>query len=280
MFLNPDGLSQAEYPPAIQDSSFTIHDTDFQHHFAQSHEAHDSHCLRLRLLSLASSPFTCDYIYLGTYQSTTESTAYLSTWPGNPQIMANARHPLQRLASPSPSFSALVHLLGIISFSLSFRWLFMYPNPEADKYGGSFQFLTIIGLALALTSMVLGLLADLTSSRTLFHAKNIVSVCSTPLEVLVSILYWGISLIDKRLLFPEELQLPFLPDFGFHAMPAIMLTLDLLLFSPPWAIKFPGAIGLSTALAFAYWAWIEYCFSYNQTYVRLLPKEPVVALGM
>lgn len=113
--------------------------------------------------------------------------------------------------------------------------------------------------------MALGFLADLTLSQTLFNAKNIISVCSTPLEVLISILYWGISIIDKRLLFPEELQLPFLPDFGFHAMPAIMLTLDLLLFSPPWTIKFQGAVALSTVLAFAYWGWIEYCFSYNQT---------------
>lgn len=127
-----------------------------------------------------------------------------------------------------------------------------------------FQFLTIIGLALALTSMVLGLLADVTHSRTLFKAKNVISVCSTPLEVLISVLYWGISLIDKRLLFPEELALPFLPDFGFHAMPALMLTLDLLFLSPPWTIQFQGAVMLSTVLAFGYWAWIEYCFSFNQ----------------
>lgn len=48
-------------------------------------------------------------------------------------------------------------------------------------------------------------------------------------------------------------------------MPAIMLTLDLLLFSPPWTIKLQGATMLSTALAFGYWAWIEYCFSVNQS---------------
>lgn len=179
--------------------------------------------------------------------------------------MADTKHPLQKLASPSRSLSALVHLIGIASFSASFRWLQIYPNPEDKKFGGSFQFLTIIGLALALTSMVLGFLADLTSSRTLFKAKNIVSVCSTPLEVLITILYWGLCAIDKNLVFPEELQLPFLPDFGFHAMPAIMLALDLLLFSPPWTIKFQGAVALSTFLAFGYWAWIEYCFSHNQT---------------
>lgn len=179
--------------------------------------------------------------------------------------MANTRHPLQRLASPSRSLSALVHLLGVVSFGASFKWLFAFPTPEAEQFGGSFQFLTIIGLALACASMFLGFLADLTLNRALFNAKNIISVCSTPLEVLISILYWSISLIDKRLLFPEEVQLPFLPDFGFHAMPAIMLTLDLLLFSPPWTIKFQGAVALSTVLAFAYWAWIEYCFSYNHT---------------
>lgn len=115
--------------------------------------------------------------------------------------------------------------------------------------------------------MIFGFLADLTLNKTLFHAKNIVSVCSTPLEVLISILYWGISLIDKSLLFPEELQLPLIPDIGFHAMPAVMLALDLLLFSPPWTIKFQGAVMLSTVIAFAYWAWIEYCFSYNQSSV-------------
>lgn len=138
--------------------------------------------------------------------------------------MARTIHPLQRLASPSRSISAVIHLLGIASFSASFRWLFLYPSPENEKFGGVFQFLTIIGLALALTSMVLGLFADVTLSSTLFNAKNVISVGSTPLEVLVSILYWGITLIDKRLLVPEEYQLPFWPDFGFHASKPLLET--------------------------------------------------------
>jgi len=49
-------------------------------------------------------------------------------------------------------------------------------------------------------------------------------VCSAPLEVLVSILYWGITLIDKRLLVPEEYQLPLWPDFGFHASKLLLKT--------------------------------------------------------
>lgn len=175
-----------------------------------------------------------------------------------------ARHSLQRLASPSRTASAVIHLLGIASFSASFRYLSVFPNPQSEQFGGSFQFLTIIGLALACASMVFGFLADITLNQTFFDIKNVISVCSAPLEVLISTLYWGISLIDKALLFPPELQLPPLPDIGFHLMPAVMLTIDLLLFSPPWTIKAYGAMGISTAIAFLYWGWVEYCFSRNQ----------------
>jgi len=52
-------------------------------------------------------------------------------------------------------------------------------------------------------------------------------------------------------------------DSGFHGMPAIMFVLDLILLSPPWTIKAFGAMSISTVIAFAYWFWIEYCFSVN-----------------
>lgn len=126
------------------------------------------------------------------------------------------------------------------------------------------QFLTIIGLSLALLSMIFGLLADITLEGVFFDVKNIISLCSTPLEVLISILYWGISAIDKSLIFPPELQLPLLPDVGFHLLPAVFLMADLLLFSPPWTVKALGAAAISTFVAFLYWGWVEYCFSYNQ----------------
>lgn len=40
-----------------------------------------------------------------------------------------------------------------------------------------------------------GLLADLTMSRRLFLVKNALSVCGTPLEVLISLLYWGLRAV-------------------------------------------------------------------------------------
>lgn len=173
------------------------------------------------------------------------------------------RHPLQRLASPSRTASAAIHLIGILSFSASFRYLTLYPTPLSEAYGGQFQFLTILGLAASLLTFSIGLLPYLTLSPQLYRIKNTLSACSAPLEVLVSILYWGLCAIDRNLVVPPDVALPFLPDFGFHAMPAIMLTVDLLLLSPPWTIKAYPAMALSLALAFLYWGWVEWCFSHN-----------------
>ncbi|KAL1880518.1 hypothetical protein VTK73DRAFT_5718 [Phialemonium thermophilum] len=177
-----------------------------------------------------------------------------------------AKHPLQRLASPSRSISAVVHLVGLTSFAASFLYLVSYPTPLSEAFGGQFQFLTTIGLFLAMVTFAVGLLADITLSPGMFAAKNSLSVCSAPLEILVSILYWSICLIDKGLVVPSEFALPFLPDFGMHAMPAIMLAVDLILFSPPWAVKSYNALVLSMTLAVLYWIWIEFCFSKNGWY--------------
>lgn len=123
-----------------------------------------------------------------------------------------ARHPLQRLSSPSRSLSAAAHLLGLLSFSASFAYLEQFPTPLYHGFGGNYQFLTIIGLAMATATFAVGLLADLTLSRRLFELKNILSVCSAPLEVLISVLYWGLCAIDPSLVVPPELALPLLPD--------------------------------------------------------------------
>lgn len=153
--------------------------------------------------------------------------------------------------------------MGVLSFSASFGYLTVNPGPMPDSYGGQFKFLTIIGLGTSLLTFSTGLLADLTGSARLFAIKNRLSVGTAPLEVLVSILYWGITAVDKTLVMPPDVALPFLPDFGFHAMPAIMMATDLLLLSPPWTIRAYSALALSLTLAFLYWVWVEWCFSKN-----------------
>ena len=174
-----------------------------------------------------------------------------------------ARHPLQRLSSPSRSFSLLLHILGALSFSYNFHFLTVWDTPFNNAYGWHFQFLTIIGLFAALLAFVLGILGDLTLSPSLFAAKNTISIIATPLEVVISILYWGLFMIDPKLLVDGDFQLPLLADLGFHLMPALFLTLDLILLSPPWTIPAYGVMSLSAGFAFGYWYWIELCFSKN-----------------
>jgi len=79
-------------------------------------------------------------------------------------------------------------------------------------------------------------------------------------------LYWGISAYDKHLIMPPELHIAPLADVGFHAMPSILLVVDLLFLSPPWAIHAAPTMVLSSGIAVTYWAWVEHCYSHNGFY--------------
>lgn len=177
------------------------------------------------------------------------------------------KHPLQWLESPSRTASAALHIAGLASFAYSFRWLVDNPNPINDSYGWHMQYLTIIGLSLATATFGIGLLSDITLSRRLFLVKNVLAVMSAPMEVLVSILYWGLKTIDPALVLPDWAPpMPFHSDLSFHAVPAIVLTLDLLFLSPPWTISVLPAFVMSLIIAFGYWFWVELCYSYNGFY--------------
>ncbi|UNI14785.1 hypothetical protein JDV02_001381 [Purpureocillium takamizusanense] len=177
-----------------------------------------------------------------------------------------AQHRLQRLTSPSLSFSLLLHVAGIASFSYSFHFLTIWETPFDDAYGWHFQFLTIIGLFVSLLCFVSGALADVTGSAALFDVKNALAVLATPLEAVISLLYWGISAFNPELLFVGDLAVPLTADVGFHIAPAVFLTLDLVLLSPPWTVPVYGVMSLSTVFAFGYWYWVELCFSKNGWY--------------
>ncbi|KAL2852539.1 hypothetical protein BJY01DRAFT_232577 [Aspergillus pseudoustus] len=159
-------------------------------------------------------------------------------------------HPLQRLASPSRGISALVHASGLASFIWSFKYMHDNPNHANGAYGWHFQYLTVIGLSLATITFTVGLLADITLSPRLFLVKNLLSICSAPMEVLISILYWGLRLVN----------------ISFHAVPSIVFLIDLLFLSPPWTITIGPALGLSSAIAVSYWFWVERCFKHNGWY--------------
>ena len=68
---------------------------------------------------------------------------------------------------------------------------------------------------------------------------------------------------DKSLVFPDWAQLPLVPDLSFHLLPALFLSLDFLLLSPPWTITISGAVALSGSIATGYWFWVHKCYEHN-----------------
>jgi hypothetical protein len=124
-------------------------------------------------------------------------------------------HALQQFTSSPRSVSSIIHVAGILLFAMSFSWLPNITNPIHKGFGSHYQFLTFIALTMSAITFGLGLLSDNLYNEHLFALKNILSVCATPLEVLVSILYWPLRAYDKSLVMPPGHELPFIPDIGF-----------------------------------------------------------------
>ncbi|KAL6827189.1 FAR-17a/AIG1-like protein [Trichoderma sp. SZMC 28015] len=177
-----------------------------------------------------------------------------------------ARHPLQRFSSPSRRLSLLFHLLGTADFAYCFYCLTRWKYPRTNGFGWHFQYITNIGLGLSTISFALGALADITSSSAIFKIKNALSVLGAPLEVTVTILYWGIVAMGRNLIVQAGFKLPLLLNLGFHLAPAIFQSLDYILFSPPWTVSTTGLAALSAAFAYGYRCWVEYCHSRNGWY--------------
>ncbi|PKK53896.1 hypothetical protein CI102_1367 [Trichoderma harzianum] len=155
-----------------------------------------------------------------------------------------ARHPVQRFSSPSRRLSLLFHLLGTADFAYCLYCLTRWKYPRTNGFGWHFQYITNIGLGLSTISFALGALADITSSSTIFKIKNTLSVLGAPLEVTVTILYWGIVAMGRSLIVQAGFKLPLLLNLGFHLAPAIFQSLDYILFSPPWTLSTSGLAAL------------------------------------
>jgi hypothetical protein len=144
---------------------------------------------------------------------------------------------------------------------------------QNESFGWHLQFLTILGITICTTCFIFGLVADVTNNVTCFTIKNYIALVAAPIEIVISILYWGLRAISRDLVVPPDLPLPpFLYDLTFHFFPALLLAIDALLLSPPWPSSpmNPQApllmLVMSTAVAFLYWWWIEICYLYNGFY--------------
>lgn len=184
-----------------------------------------------------------------------------------------ASHPLQRFSSPSHRPSLLLHLLGTADFAYCFYCLTRCKNPRTNGFGWHFQYITNIGLGLSTISFALGTLADVTSSSAIFKTKNTLSVLGAPLQVTVTMLYWGTVAMGRDLIIETGFKIPLLLNLGFHLAPAIFQSLDYILFSPPWTLSTSGVAALSAAFAYGHRYWVDYCYRKNGWYVLLFAEN-------
>ena len=142
-----------------------------------------------------------------------------------------------------------------------------------ESFGWHLQFLTIIGITICTACFTFGLIADVTDSSIFFTFKNYIALVAAPIEIVITMLYWGLRAIDGALIVPPDLPMPpFIYDLGFHMVPAVVLTLDTILLSPPWPSmpanpRAPVIMLLtSSVIAFVYYLWVELCYSFNGYY--------------
>jgi hypothetical protein len=181
------------------------------------------------------------------------------------KVLRTPFHDHKKITTPQPrsSLQTNIHITGLLFCIASILWLPNVTNPLHNGVGGHFQFLTIIALTLTTLTFSVGLFGDILPSKHLFTFKSALSICTTPLEVLICTGYWLIYALDKDKVNPPTYGITLIPNLGFHAVPAVMLILDMLA-GPTWMINTRAIIILDAAFFFLYWMWLEYCYSHNK----------------
>jgi hypothetical protein len=112
-------------------------------------------------------------------------------------------------------------------------------------------------------TFAISLLEEIFPSKPLSTLGYLLSVTTTPLEVLIGTLYWTIYAINKKLLIPPGHGISLASNLALHAVPAVVLVSDMLVRDTAWGIGAKSVMVLDSVFFFAYWAWLEYCHSYN-----------------
>ncbi|OBZ87677.1 hypothetical protein A0J61_04277 [Choanephora cucurbitarum] len=137
-----------------------------------------------------------------------------------------------------------------------------FENPYALGFGGQYQYLTILGLTTATVAFALKIVRN-------FYPKfsdtihEVVTNIATPLEGVISVLYWSMMLLDPHLIIPKDIPSPpLLLDFTLHLFPAIFLWIDFLVFNAEFK-RSSRHVGVIYGFAAFYYVWSWYCQTVN-----------------
>ncbi|GAA5976553.1 hypothetical protein JCM10908_005543 [Rhodotorula pacifica] len=168
----------------------------------------------------------------------------------------------------------LLHIVALASLSWSFNELWK-PSPMTDfmdsQFGGHWTYLTILSLAAAWLTFAFSLAYDLVPIALFARIKTSLAVLAVPVEGLVGLLYWSLTLFNPALLNPptepgkEPFRIPLALDVSLHGLPALYLWLDFLAFSPRFSSRARPHLLMTTA-ASLYVLWMEYAAGKNRHY--------------
>ncbi|ORY79927.1 FAR-17a/AIG1-like protein, partial [Protomyces lactucae-debilis] len=160
------------------------------------------------------------------------------------------------------------HALSVALLTYPYSYILRNPNEISSAYGWHFQFLTILTLTIAYIQFMLACLHDLTGNETILELKQILLLIAGPVELLISVLWWGLKLVDPTLLIPEELLkvFPLSADLSMHANPAILLLIEIFFVSDALEHSTTTAAAIYAAYGTGYLVWLEHCAKMNGFY--------------
>ncbi|KAI9010432.1 FAR-17a/AIG1-like protein [Phycomyces nitens] len=159
--------------------------------------------------------------------------------------------------------SLVLNSLGLLSNIYGLYAInYLYVNPYAVAFGGHLQYLTIIGLLAATLAFALRLI-QFAFPGSLKKTYELVVNIATPLEGLITFLYWSMALVNPRLLSPKDLPPPPLHlDFALHLVPAILLWTNFFWFNLEFKRSVRHIITIYGFVVF-YYVWSWYCKTRN-----------------
>ncbi|GAW06622.1 conserved fungal protein [Lentinula edodes] len=160
------------------------------------------------------------------------------------------------MASPPPFRTAriLLHSAAAAIMISGYHNLTKLPINAfiSTQYGGHLQYLTIQGLFITCATTLISLLMDLFPSvNALKPLKRILLIIAMPLSITISSIYWPLLLLATQLILqngsgepsssphaPQPLlRIPLPMDLSLHAVPALTLLADFLLFEKKYTRK-------------------------------------------
>jgi len=182
------------------------------------------------------------------------------------------------------AFTVAYHVAVLGGMSYGYHSLKKIASDEwaSRQRGGRWQFLTIIGLAVAWFTIMLSLRAGISTKGRFFHAiKRVLLMVALPLSVTVTAVYWSLLLVAPKMIVmqmeptePATIETPFanpippLVDHSIHSLPAVALLIEffVLEYKYSWPTVMQGGFVLVTAASAAYSLWVEYCAAGNGYY--------------